>query len=144
MAPDCISNYMGLAHHNLHGLFIMNFIFIAFLLLCTIPIQVQIVTICDRLHFYMCFNIVFGKIYHIFQMAYRLYQVARQCHQLHVPEHRWRKTTQRPHQQLMQTLPPLDECIPDLETRPILSHYMEPSPLLTPPTPQRILALQQD
>ena len=135
---------MGPAYHNLHRSFITNFIFIAFLLLCTILIQVQIVTICDRLHFYKCFNIVFGKLYCIFQMAYRLYWVARQCHQLHVPMHRLRKTTRRPHQQLTQTLPPLDECIPDLKTRPILLHYMEPSSLLTPSTHQRILAPQQD
>ena len=44
----------------------------------------------------------------------------------------------------MQTLPPLDECIPDLNTRPILLHYTEPSPLLTPPTHQSIPAPQQD
>ena len=144
MAPDCISNYMDLAYHNFDGSFITNFIFIAFLLLCTIPIQVQVVTICDRLHFYKCFNIVFEKLYRIFQMVYRLYQVASECHQLHVPEHRLKETTRRPCQQLTQTLPPLDECIPALKTRPILIPYMEPSPLLTPPTPQRILAPQQD
>ena len=45
---------------------------------------------------------------------------------------------------MTQTLPPLDECIPDLQTRPILLRYTEPSPLLTPPTPQRIPAPQQD
>ena len=44
----------------------------------------------------------------------------------------------------MQTLPPLDECIPDLKTRLILLRYTKPSPLLTPPTHQRILAPQQD
>ena len=44
----------------------------------------------------------------------------------------------------MQTLPPLDEYIPALTTRPILIRYMEQSPLLTPSTPQRILAPQQD
>ena len=48
------------------------------------------------------------------------------------------------HQQLTQTLPPLDEYIPALMIRPILIHYMEPSPLLTPLTPQRIPAPQQD
>ena len=70
MALDCISNYTGLAYHNLHGSFIMNFIFIAFLLLCIIPIRVQIVTICDRLNFYKHFNVVFGKLYRIFHTAY--------------------------------------------------------------------------
>ena len=144
MALDCISNYMGPAYHNLHGSFIMNFIFIAFLLLCTILLQVQLVTICDRLHFYKHFNIIFKKIYHVFQTVYGLYWVARQCHQLHVPKHRLKKTTQRLCQQLTQTLPPLGECIPVLKTRPILICSMEPSPLLTPPTPQRIPAPQQD
>ena len=144
MALDCISNYMGLAYHNLDGLFVMNFIFIIFLLLFTIPIRVQVVTICDRLHFYKCFNVVLKKLYHIFQMVYRLYWVARECHQLHVPEHRLKKTTWRLCQQATQTLPPLDEYIPALMTRPIIIHYTEPSPLLTPPTPQRILAPQPD
>ena len=44
----------------------------------------------------------------------------------------------------MQTLPPLDEYIPVLMTRPILIPYTEQSPLLTPLTPQRIPAPQQD
>ena len=44
----------------------------------------------------------------------------------------------------MLTLPPLDKYIPALMTRPILIHYTEQSPLLTPLTPQRILAPQQD
>ena len=144
MAPDCISNYTGPAHHNLDGSFVTNFIFIAFLLLFTIPIQVRVVTICDRLHFYKCFNIVFEKLYHIFQMVYRLYQVARECHRLHVLECRLKKTTRRPHQQLTQTLPLLDEYIPALKTRPILIRHMEESLLLTPSTPQRTLAPQQD
>ena len=70
--------------------------------------------------------------------------MARQCHQLHVPKRRPTKITRGLSQQLIQTLPPIDECIPVLQTRPILIRYMEPSPLLTPPTPQRILAPQQD
>ena len=39
-------------------------------------------------------------------------------------------------------MPPTDECIPGLQTRPILV-LMEPSPLLAPSIPQT-LALQQD
>ena len=38
----------------------------------------------------------------------------------------------------------MDECIPAVKTRLIIIHYTEPSPLLTPPTPQRIQAPQQD
>ena len=144
MAPDCISNYTGLAYHDFHRLFITNFILTAFLLLCMIPLQVQLVTICDRLHFYKHFNVTFKNLYCVFQIVCGLYWVARQCHQLHVPEHRLKKTTQRSNQQLTETSPPIDECIPVLKTRLILIHYMEPSPLLTPPTPQRILAPQQD
>ena len=45
-------------------------------------------------------------------------------------------------QQLIQTAPPTDECIPVFQTRLILI-LTEPSPLLAPPTPQT-LALQQD
>ena len=58
---------------------------------------------------------------------------------------RWQDSaTQRLRQQLTQTLPPLKECIPALNTRLILIHYTEPSPLLTPPTHQKIPAPQQD
>ena len=132
---------MGLAYNNLHGLFIMNFVFIAFLLLCTIPLRVQLVTICDRLHFYKHFNVTLKKLYQVFQIIYRLYQVARQCHQLHLPERRLKKTTQRLSQLLTETLPPIDECIQVLQTRPILLRHTTPAPLLSP---QRIPALQQD
>ena len=144
MAPDCISNYTGPAYHNLHGTFITNFIFIAFLLLCTILLRVQLVTVCDRLHFYKHFNITFKKLYHVFQIVHGLYQVTRQCCQLYVPACRLKKTTRRSKQQLMQTLPPRDKCIPVLQTRLILICHTVPSPLLAPPTPQRIPALQQD
>ena len=111
MALDCITNHTGLAHNNLHGSFITNFIFITFLLLCSIPLQVQLVTICDRLYFYKHFNVTFKKLYQVFQIIYRLYRMARQCHQLHVPKCRPKKTTRRLSQLLTETLPPIDECI---------------------------------
>ena len=41
-------------------------------------------------------------------------------------------------------MPWLEEYIPALKTRPILICYTEPSPLLTPPTTQKILAPKQD
>ena len=77
-------------------------------------------------------------------MVYGLYRVARECHQLHVPECRLKETAQRLCQQLTQTLPLLDMCIPALKTRSILICHMEESPLLTPPPPQTIPAPQQD
>ena len=144
MAPDCTSNYTGLAIHILDRSFATNFIFTAFLLLFIIPIWVQVATICDRLCLYKWFNVVLKKIYCTLQAVHRLYQLAREYHQLHTPECRLKKTTTRPCQQPTQTLPPLDEYIPALTTRLILIHYTEPSPLLTPLTPQRILDPQQD
>ena len=135
---------MGPAYHNLDRSLAMNFIFTAFLLLFTIPIRVQVVTICDRLCLYKWFNIVFKKLYHTSQVVYRLYRLARECHQLHIPECQLKKTAPRPRQQPTQTLSPLDEYIPALMTRLILIHYTEQSPLLTPSTPQRIPAPQQD
>ena len=131
---------MGLAYNNLHGSFIMNFVFIAFLLLCTIPLRVQLVTICDRLHFYKHFNVTFKKLYRVFQIVYGLYRVARQCHHLH-HLHRPKKTIWRSSQQLTETLPPINECMQVLQTRLTLICHTKPSPLLTP---QRILAPQQD
>ena len=141
MAPDCITNHMGPAYNNLHGSFIMNFVFITFLLLCTIPLRVQLVIICDKLHFYKHFNVTFKKLYRVFQIIYRLYRVARQCHHLHVHECRPKKTTRRSSHLLTETLPPIDQCIQVLQNRPILLSHTASSSLLTP---QRILVLQQD
>ena len=135
---------MGPAYHNLDGSFVTNFIFTTFLLLFTIPIQVQVVTICDRLHFYKQFSVVFKKLYCVLQAVYGLYRLAQECHLLHTLECQLQKTTHRPSQQLIQTLPPLYECIPASMIRPILIHHTEKSPLLTPSTPQKIPALQQD
>ena len=97
--------------------------------------------ICDRLHFYKHFNVTFKKLYRVFQIVYGLYWVARQCHQLHVPEHRLKKTTQTLSQLLTETLSTIEECIQVLQPRLILLRHTTPAPLLTPP---RILALQQD
>ena len=44
----------------------------------------------------------------------------------------------------MQTLPPLDECIPALMTGLIPICHAEESPLLTPSTSQKIPVPQQD
>ena len=142
MAPDCISNATGPAYNTLHGSFITNCIFIAFLTLCIIPLRVQLVTVCDKLYFYKHFNVTFKKIYRVFQTIHGLYRVARQCRQFHAPKHRPKQTTQGSSLQLIQTTPPTDECIPVFQTRLILI-LTEPSPLLAPPDPQT-LALQQD
>ena len=132
---------MGLADNNFYRSFITNFIFIVFLLLYIVPLHVQLVTVCDKLYklyFYKHFTVTFKRIYCVFKIAHGLYWVARQCHQFHAPKCRPKQMSQ----QLIQTMPPTDECIPVFQTRSILI-LMEPSPLLAPPTPQT-LALQQD
>ena len=141
MASDCIFNVTGLAYNTLHGSFITNFISIAFLILCIIPLQVQLVTVCDKLYFYKHFNVTFKKIYRVIQTIHGLYQVATQCCQFYVPKCRPKHTTQGSSLQLIQTTPPTDECIPVFQTRLILIRLTEPSPILAPPTLQKTPAL---
>ena len=137
MAPDHTFNLTGLAHHNSDGSFVTHLIFTTFLLLFMIPIRVQVVTICDRLHFYRWFSVLFKKIYRILQAVWGLYQLARECHQLQKP-------VPKPSQQLVQTSPPLDECVFASVTRPILIHHAEEPPSLASLASQEILAPQQD
>ena len=144
MALDHTFNLTGLAHHNTDGSFVTHLIFTTFLLLFTIPIRVQVVTICDRLHFYRWFSVLFKKIYCILQAVWGLYQLGRECHQLQKPACRLQKTVPKPGQQLVQTSPLLDECVFASVTRPILIRHAEVSPLPTSLTSQEILAPQQD
>ena len=144
MALDHTFNYTGLAHHNFDGSFVTHFIFTTFLLLFTIPIQVQVVTICDRLHFYRWFSVLFKKLYHILQAVWGLYQLAQECHQLQKPAYQLQKTTSRPSQQLVQTSPLLDEHVFVSVTRPIFIHQTAESPLLASLSSQEILASWQD
>ena len=145
MAPDCNFNVMGPADNTFHRFFITNFISIAFLILCSVPFHVQLVTACDKLcksYFLKYFTSVFKKIYCNLQTVIRLYQVASQCRQFYVPEHKSKRNKQGLNQRLIQTVPPTDDCTLGLQARPILV-LTEPSPLLAPSTPQTP-ALQQD
>ena len=123
---------------------LLHLIFAAFLLLFTIPIRVQVVTIGDRLHFYRWFSVLFKNFHRILQAVWGLYPLARECHRLQKPAHQLQKTALRPSQQLVQTSPLLDECVFASMTRPILIHQPEESPLLASLTSQEILAPQQD
>ena len=102
-----------------------------------IPIRVQVVTICDRLHFYRWFSVLFKKLYHILQAVWGLYRLTRECHRLQKP-------VPKPSQQLVKTSPPLDESVFASLTRPILIRHAKESPLLASLTSQEILAPQQD
>ena len=144
MAPDHTFNLTGPAHHDFDRSFVMHFIFTAFLLLFTIPIQVQVVTICDRLHFYRWFSVLFKTLCCILQVVWGLYWLARECHQLQKPACQLQKTVPKPSKQLVQTSPPLDEWVFASMTRPILICHTEESPLLASLTSQEIPAPQQD
>ena len=144
MAPDHTFNLTGLAHHDFDGSFVTHLIFTTLLLLFTIPIRVQVVTICDRLHFYRQFNVLFKKLCHILQVVWGLYRSARECHRLQKPACQLQKTVPKPSQQLVQTSPPLDKSVFASVTRPILICHAEESPLLTSLTSQETPAPQQD
>ena len=131
MAPDYTFNHTGLAHHNSDGSFVTHFIFATFLLLFTIPIQVQVVTIYDRLHFHRQFCVLFKNFHRIFQAVFRLYQLAQECCQLQKPACQLQKPTLGTSQDFMQTLPPPDELLFALTNRPILICQTEESPLIT-------------
>ena len=109
-----------------------------------IPIQVQVVTICDRLHFYKWFSALFKKLYCILQVVWGLYWLARECNQLQKPVCRLQKTVPKPSQQLVQTSPLLEGCVFASMTRPILICHVKESPLLISLTSQEIPAPQQD
>ena len=141
---DLIFNLTGPAHHNSDGSFVTHLIFTAFLLLFMTPLQVQAVTICDRLHFYKRFSVLFKKLYRILQAVWGLYRLARKCHRLQKPVCQLQKMVPKPSQQLVQTSPPLDEHVFASTTRPILICHTEESPSLASFTSQEILAPQQD
>ena len=113
MAKDYTFNHTGLAHHNFDGSFVTHFIFTAFLLLFTIPICVQVVTIYDRLHFHRWICALFKNFHCIFQTVFGLYQLAQECCSLQEP-------ALKTHQDFVQTSPPPDELLFVLTTRSTL------------------------
>ena len=131
MAPDYTFNHTGLAHHKFNGSFITHFIFATFLLLFTIPIHVQVVTIYDRLHFQRQIHVLFKNFYCIFQVVLGLYRLAQECHSLQKPPHRLQKSALRTNQDFVQTSPLPDELLFPLMTRSILIRQPEESPLTT-------------
>ena len=137
MAPDYNFKHTGLAHHNFDGSFITHFIFAALLLLFTIPIRVQAVNICDRLHFHRQIRTLFKNFHCIFQTVLGLYQLAQECSSLQEP-------ALRTNQDFVQTSPLPDEFLFVLTTRSILVHQPEESPSTTIVNPQKTPVPQQD
>ena len=137
MGLDYNFNHTGLAHHNFDRSIITHFIFTTFLLLFTIPIHVQVVTICNRLHFHRWIHALFKNFHHIFQVVLGLYWLAQECHRLQA-------TTLRTNQDFVQTSPPLDEISFAVTTRSILVRQPEESPLTIPQTSRKTPVPQQD
>ena len=137
MASNYNFNYTGLAHHNFDGSFVTHFIFMAFLLLFTIPIRVQAVNIYDILHFQRWIHALFKNFHRIFQTVLGLYQLAQECHCLQEP-------TLRTNQDFVQTSPLLDELLFVSMIRSILVCQPEESPSTTILNPQKAPVPQQD
>ena len=137
MAPDYNFNHTGPAHHNFNGSIITHFIFTAILLLFTTPIHVQVVTICDRLHFHRQIRALFKFFHHIFQVVLGLYRLAQECCSLQEP-------TLGNNQDFVQTSPLLDELLFAVMTRSILVHQPEESPSAISQTPRKTPVPQQD
>ena len=144
MALDYTFNHTDLAYHNFDGSFITHFIFTTFLLLFTIPICVQVVTIYDRLHFHRRIHALFKNFHHIFQVVLGLYRLAQECHRLQEPACRLQKPTLRTNQDFVQTSPLLDKLLFALMTRSILICQPEVSPSTTSLSPQKTPVPQQD
>ena len=144
MATNYTFNHTGPAHHNFNGSFVTHFIFTAFLLLFTIPIWVQVVTIYNRLHFYRQICALFKNFHRIFQAVLGLYLLAQECCQLQKPTRQLQKPALRTNQDFVQTSSPLDELLFALMTTSILIRQPEECPLTTSLSPQKTLAPQQD
>ena len=137
MAPDYNFNHTGPAHHNFDRSFITHFIFAAFLLLFTISICVQVITIYNRLHFHRWIHALFKNFHCIFQTVLGLYQLAQECCNLQEP-------TLRTNQDFVQTSPLPDELLFVLMTRSILVCQPEESPSIIILNPQKTPVPQQD
>ena len=143
MAPDYNFNHTGPAHHNFNRSLITHFIFTAFLLLFTIPICVQVVTIYDRLNVHRQIHALFKNFHHIFQVVL-LYWLAQECHCLQEPTRRLQEPALRTNQDFVQTSPPPKELLFAVTTRSILVHQPEESPSTTLLKPQKTPVPQQD
>ena len=134
MALDCGFNTSGLAITTAQGFFVTYCITFAFLLLCLVPFQVQLVTSCDNLHKLHCFNIftgVFVKIFCIWNIITGLYWVAHLSGHFQAPVPKIKRDKCELNQQPLQSAPPIEKYIAGIQTRQTLVFGDNP-PLLTP------------
>ena len=133
MAPDCGSNITGLASNTIQGFFVTNIITFTFLLLCLVPLWVQLVDKLHKLHILKFFIGVFMMIHRVWELIIGLYRVAHLCRQLYAPMQKSTRNNQERKHRPTQMAPPTDEYTTGLQIRPtlLLEDY---SPLLAPLT----------
>ena len=131
MAPDCGSNITGLASDTVQGFFVMNIITFTFLLLCLVPLQVQLVDKLHKLHILKFFIGVFTMIHCVWELIIGLYRVARLCRQLYAPVQKSIRNNPEQNHRPTQMAPLTDEYTTGLQIRPtlLLNNH---SPLLAP------------
>ena len=131
MALDCGSNITSPASNTVQGFFVTNIITFTFLLLCLVPLRVQLVDKLRKLHILKFFTGVFMKIHHVWELIIGLYRVAHLCRQLYAPVQKSTRNNPELNHRPTQTAPPMDEYTTGLQIRPtlLLDNY---SPLLAP------------
>ena len=134
MAPDCARNTTGLAFIETQEFFVTYCITFVFVMLCVVPVRVQIADILCKL---LCFNIftgIFRKILCVGNITLRLYCVACECGHSQAPEPKLHKEECDQDQQPLQSALPLkDGYLVETQTRQTLV-IEEDSSLLTPLT----------
>ena len=109
MAPDCGFNITGLASNTVQGFFILNIITFTFLLLCLVPLRVQLVDKLHKLHILKFFTGVFMKTHRVWELIIGLYWVARLCRQLYAPMQKATRNNQELNHRPTQMVPLMDE-----------------------------------
>ena len=134
MAPDCACNTTGPAFIETQEFFVTYCITCVFLVLCVVPVRVQIADIlCKLLHFNIVTGI-FRKILRIGNITLGLYWVVHECKHSQASEPKLHKEECEQDQQPLQSaLSPKDEYLVEIQTRQTLV-IEEDSSLLTPLT----------
>ena len=111
----------------------MNIITFTFLLLCLVPLWVQLVNKLRELYILNIFIGVFTMIHHVWELIIGLYWVARLCRQLYAPVQNSIRNNPEQNHRPTQMAPLTDEYTTGLQMRPtlLLDDY---SPLLAPLT----------
>ena len=113
--------------------FVMYCITFTFLLLCLVPLWVQLVTGCDNLCKLHCFSIftgVFVKVFCIWNIITGLYWIACWCGHSQIPISKLKRDKCELHHKPIQSAPPIDEYTTGIQMRPTLV-LDDDSPLLT-------------